>query len=231
VFFCGKVITNAGPLCAFITERPAWNANSCWTCQEISRFYRNPNVGSYVHKKELMFLILCQLIPFHTFLSCSLGCNTGFWPSRHRFFMVSLGPRANTEMVPAFPSCLYISIKWQTDAAFDSFYSLSNYLLNMFRATSAHHQESSLLYIHPPVICVASCLWHCLVANIKVASTCFSCSPPNLNSVVTNCLLPYYVKRPLPPGDNSTAVNKYYYYYYYYLPRCSKCFLGFRIFD
>jgi hypothetical protein len=27
-----------------------------------------------------------------------------------------------------------------------------------------------------------------------VASTCFSCSPPYLNSVVTNCLLSYYVK-------------------------------------
>jgi hypothetical protein len=43
----------------------------------------------------------------------------------------------------------------------------------------------------------------------QVASTCFSCSPPDLNSVVTNCLLSYYVKWPLPPGDNPTAVNKY----------------------
>src|SRR5215470_13664259 len=49
----------------------------------------------------------------------------------------------------------------------------------------------------------------------QVASTCFSCSPPDLNSVVTNCLLPYYVKQPLPPGDNPTAVNKYYYYILY----------------
>ena len=48
----------------------------------------------------------------------------------------------------------------------------------------------------------------------QVASTCFSWSPPDLNSVVTNCLLSYYVKWPLPPGDNPTAVNKYYYYYY-----------------
>jgi hypothetical protein len=47
----------------------------------------------------------------------------------------------------------------------------------------------------------------------QVASTCISCSPPNLNSVVTNCLLSYYVKWPLPPGDNPTAVNKYYYYF------------------
>jgi len=28
----------------------------------------------------------------------------------------------------------------------------------------------------------------------QVAFTCFSCSPPDLNSVVTNCLLSYYVK-------------------------------------
>jgi hypothetical protein len=44
----------------------------------------------------------------------------------------------------------------------------------------------------------------------QVASTCLSCSPPYLNSVVTNCLLSYYVKWPLPPGDKPTAVNKYY---------------------
>jgi hypothetical protein len=41
----------------------------------------------------------------------------------------------------------------------------------------------------------------------QVASTCSSCSPPDLNSVAANCLLSYYVKWPLPPGDNPTAVN------------------------
>jgi hypothetical protein len=55
----------------------------------------------------------------------------------------------------------------KTDAAFNSFYFLSNYLLNMFRVTSAHHQEFSLLYIQPPVICVAACPWHCLFANYQ----------------------------------------------------------------
>jgi len=48
----------------------------------------------------------------------------------------------------------------------------------------------------------------------QVACTCFSCSPPYFNSVVTNCLLSYYVKWPLLPVDNPTAINKYYYYYY-----------------
>jgi hypothetical protein len=57
------------------------------------------------------------------------------------------------------------SIKWQTDATFDSIYFLSNYSLNMFRVTSTHHQEFSLLNIQPPVICVAACPWHCLVVN------------------------------------------------------------------
>jgi hypothetical protein len=47
----------------------------------------------------------------------------------------------------------------------------------------------------------------------QVASTCFSFNPPDLYSVVTNCLLSYYVKWPLLPGDNPTAVNKYYYYF------------------
>jgi hypothetical protein len=28
----------------------------------------------------------------------------------------------------------------------------------------------------------------------QVASTCFSCSPTDINSVVTNCLLSYYIK-------------------------------------
>jgi len=72
--FCDKVIKDAGPLSAFITERSAWNANSCWTCQEISRLLWNPNVDNYVHKKELTVLNFCQFIPVHILLSCSLGC-------------------------------------------------------------------------------------------------------------------------------------------------------------
>jgi hypothetical protein len=30
------------------------------------------------------------------------------------------------------------------------------------------------------------------------------------------------LKKPLPPGDNPIAVNKYYYYYYYYY-LCADC--------
>jgi hypothetical protein len=37
--------------------------------------------------------------------------------------------------------------------------------------------------------------------------------PSRLKFSSTSCILPYYVKRLLPPGDNPTAVNKYYYYY------------------
>ena len=54
--------------------------------------------------------------------------------------------------------------------------------------------------------------------RFQVATTCFSCSPPDLNSVVTNFIFCIHVKLPLPPGDNPIAVNKYYYYYYYYTP-------------
>jgi hypothetical protein len=73
---------------------------------------------------------------------------------------------------------------WETDASgwlfnkvtnwcnFDSIHFLYNYSFNMFRATSAHHQEFSLLYIQPPVICVAACPWHCLVVNKTVPRTC-----------------------------------------------------------
>jgi hypothetical protein len=51
-----------------------------------------------------------------------------------------------------------------------------------------------------------------LVVCHGMAFSCFSCSPLDLNSVVTNCLLSCYVKWPLLPGDNPTAVNKYYHY-------------------
>jgi len=51
--------------------------------------------------------------------------------------------------------------------------------------------------------------------RFQVATTCFSCGPPDLNSVVTDFMFCLHVK-PLPPGDNQIAVNKYYYYYYYY---------------
>jgi hypothetical protein len=67
---------------------------------------------------------------------------------------------------------LHSSITLQTDAAFDSIYYLSNYLFDMFRATSAHHQEFSLLYMQPPAICVAACPWHCLVVNKFTTRQC-----------------------------------------------------------
>jgi len=51
--------------------------------------------------------------------------------------------------------------------------------------------------------------------RFQVATTCFSCSPPDLNLVVTNFMFCLHVKLPLPPGNNPIAVNKYYYYYYY----------------
>jgi len=51
--------------------------------------------------------------------------------------------------------------------------------------------------------------------RFQVATTCFSCSPPDLNLVVTNFRFCIHVKYPLPPGNNPIAVNKYYYYYYY----------------
>jgi len=47
--------------------------------------------------------------------------------------------------------------------------------------------------------------------RFQVATTCFSCSLPDLNLVVTNFMFCIHVKQPLPPGDNPVAVNKYYY--------------------
>ena len=52
--------------------------------------------------------------------------------------------------------------------------------------------------------------------TFQVATTCFSCNPPELNLLVTNFIFCIHVKQPLPPGDNPIAVNKYYYYHYYY---------------
>ena len=55
--------------------------------------------------------------------------------------------------------------------------------------------------------------------TFQVATTCFSCSPPDLNLLVTNFMFFIHVKQSLPPGDNQIAVNNsnnnnYYYYYY-----------------
>ena len=50
--------------------------------------------------------------------------------------------------------------------------------------------------------------------RFQVVTTCFSCSPPDLNLLVTTFIFCIHVKQPLPPGDNPIAV--YYYYYYYY---------------
>ena len=54
--------------------------------------------------------------------------------------------------------------------------------------------------------------------KFQVATSFFSCSPPDLNLVVTNFMFCLHVKEPLPPGDNPIAVNNnnnnnnYYYY-------------------
>jgi len=45
--------------------------------------------------------------------------------------------------------------------------------------------------------------------TFQVATTCFSCNPPDLNLVVTNFMFCLHVKYPLPPGNNPIAVNKY----------------------
>ena len=47
--------------------------------------------------------------------------------------------------------------------------------------------------------------------SFQVATTCLSCSPPDLNSLVT-FFFPYLFtcKLTLPPDDNPIAVNKYY---------------------
>ena len=56
--------------------------------------------------------------------------------------------------------------------------------------------------------------------RFQVATTCFTCSPPELNLLVTNLIFCIHVKWPLPPGNNPIAGNNnnnnYYYYYYYY---------------
>jgi len=50
--------------------------------------------------------------------------------------------------------------------------------------------------------------------RFKVATTCFSCSPPDLNLVVINFMFCLHVKQPLPPSNNPIAVNKYIIIYY-----------------
>ena len=45
--------------------------------------------------------------------------------------------------------------------------------------------------------------------TFQAATTCFSCSPPDLNLVLTDFMFCLHVKLPLPPGDNPIAVNKY----------------------
>ena len=50
-------------------------------------------------------------------------------------------------------------------------------------------------------------------SSFQVATTCLSCSYPDLNFLVTffSFHICVHVIQPLPPGDNPIAVNKYYY--------------------
>ena len=45
--------------------------------------------------------------------------------------------------------------------------------------------------------------------TFQVATTCFSCSLPDLNLLVTSFIFCIHVKQGRPPGDNPIAVNKY----------------------
>jgi len=49
--------------------------------------------------------------------------------------------------------------------------------------------------------------------TFQVAATCFSCSPPDLNVLVTNFIFCIHVKEPLPLNDNPIAVNFYFCYF------------------
>ena len=60
--------------------------------------------------------------------------------------------------------------------------------------------------------------------TFQVATTRFSCSPPDLNLVVTNFIFSKHVKLPLPPGDNPIAVNKYIIIIIYYFQNHSVTF-------
>ena len=56
-----------------------------------------------------------------------------------------------------------------------------------------------------PCVCKQMLRWF---PRFQVATTCFACSPPDLNLVVTNFMFCIHVKLPLPPGNNPIAVNK-----------------------
>ena len=58
-----------------------------------------------------------------------------------------------------------------------------------------------------PCVCKQMMRWF---PGFQVAITCFSCSPPDLNLLVTNSIFCVHVELPLPPGDNPVVVNKYY---------------------
>ena len=60
--------------------------------------------------------------------------------------------------------------------------------------------------------------------RFQVANKYFSCRPNDLNLVVTNFMFCIHVKQPLPPGNNSIAVNKYYYIYNLQITPYLQCF-------
>jgi hypothetical protein len=81
------------------------------------------------------------------------------------------------------------SIKLQTNASFDSFYFLSNCSVYMFRATCAHNQKFSLLYIH---------YW-----------TVQRCTEPKALNLICLCICHIFMTSPQTRDDYWT-VNKYF---------------------
>jgi len=79
---------------------PLQSSTGPWGFQEVEV----PRFQDSRHKQVVRLLLLwCRTAGYKSVSGRS--CDR---PSRHRFFLVSLGPRANAEMVPAFTSCLYM---------------------------------------------------------------------------------------------------------------------------
>jgi len=73
---------------------------------------------------------------------------------------------------------------------------------------NCYKETSTQVFLGFPCVYKQMLRW---VATFQVATTCISCSSPDLNLIVNNFMFSLHVKYPLPRGDNPIAVNKYYF--------------------
>jgi hypothetical protein len=130
------------------------------------------NIHAQLHRPSLIFIFFINQLSFH--LNSTIQCPLLYYileaqlflqphPVPHRDQILSQSKKERFLHVQCSNKLVQLLI------VFISIQLFTQHVSSDIRSSSG---VFSLLYLQPPVICVAACLWHCLVVNFKFVSSC-----------------------------------------------------------